>query len=604
MQLSLSGPFKSLAPPLTDPAVELPELVILSGPNGAGKSTLLEAISLGLISINGIYRRSNEDARVRFIQAGALAASDEPAQSASQYSGNWRNLLSQAATWIRNVGQERLALEGPVSAEKALVDHLVLQRLVTADSLSRMKEAAGKPLIEFSEDDYRSYTPLLLHLRDPFAVTMGEVFLTYHSRHQRNRFLRFQESESKVRAGSISDAEFELRHGPPPWDLMTESMASVGLPYRFVPPPLGIEEDLTYEPAVVHDQSGAEISPNSLSSGERTLLAIAMSLYVGTNLKDSVRMPEVLLLDEADATLHPTMIKSLLTVLSEVFVARHGVKVLLTTHSPTTVALAPERSLYLMERSGIPPLRAAGSRDQALKVLTVGIPTLSVKVENRRQVFVESEQDEEFYQDLFTLVRPQLDTELSLQFIASGRGGQGNSAAVKHLVRNLRSAGNESVLGIVDRDKRPDTVEGVMCAEERYTLENFVLDPVPLGILLVREQIVPPEQLGLPAGFRHLEITTEYWQTVIDSVSARVANSESDLAGRSVLYANGTSATMPTYWLEEPGHALEARILESFPALRRFQGKLKRKSIQLAMGDVPGSVPMAQLDLFRRLLAF
>jgi len=52
-----------------------------------------------------------------------------------------------------------------------------------------------------------------------------------------------------------------------------------------------------------------------------------------------------LLLDEVDASLHPSMIKNLLDVIEKIFL-KNGCKVILATHSPTTVALAPEESIY------------------------------------------------------------------------------------------------------------------------------------------------------------------------------------------------------------------------------------------------------------------
>ncbi|MDQ6948924.1 MAG: ATP-binding protein [Actinomycetota bacterium] len=188
-----------------------------------------------------------------------------------------------------------------------------------------------------------------------------------------------------------------------------------------------------------------------LSSGEKTLMAVAMSLYTGSRLGEAIELPMVLLLDETDASLHPSMVQSLLSVTNNIFSKRYGVRVILTTHSPSTVALAPEESLYIMRRSGTPRLRRA-SRDDALKSLTVGIPTLSVRIENRRQVFVESEYDEVCYHEYYRLLKHLIASEFSLQFIASGRGGQGNAQAVKHLVSSLRAAGNDTVLGIVDRD--------------------------------------------------------------------------------------------------------------------------------------------------------
>src|SRR5690242_1820462 len=119
-----------------------------------------------------------------------------------------------------------------------------------------------------------------------------------------------------------------------------------------------------------------------------------MSLYMDSRPGEAVELPKVLLLDEPDATLHPAMIQSLLRVLDHIFCQRYGVKVMLVTHAPTTVALAPEESIYTMRRKGAPRVRSV-SRDEALSSLLVGVPRLSIRNEHRRQVFVESENDED-----------------------------------------------------------------------------------------------------------------------------------------------------------------------------------------------------------------
>ena len=58
------------------------------------------------------------------------------------------------------------------------------------------------------------------------------------------------------------------------------------------------------------------------------------------------------------------------------------------THSASTVALAPENSLHVMyaDKSGVHSISKSG----ALNLLTVGVPTLALSYDGRRQVFVES----------------------------------------------------------------------------------------------------------------------------------------------------------------------------------------------------------------------
>ena len=224
----------------------------------------------------------------------------------------------------------------------------------------------------------------------------------------------------------------------------------------------------------------------------------------------------------------PVMVKSLLTVASDIFVARHGVKVILTTHSPTTVALAPEESLYVMSRDKTPRIRKA-DRDEAVAALAIGLSTLSVRHQNRRQVFVESEYDEQYYQEMFRkLLRSNLHPEISLEFIASGKGRRGDCSAVEHLVTNLRDRGNDSVWGIVDRDIRTDAPRGIVFLSTRYSIENLILDPLILASFMLREQLLTAQAVSLPDDIPHYQLSAEHAQTMMDHIVSKIATSTDD----------------------------------------------------------------------------
>jgi hypothetical protein len=273
----------------------------------------------------------------------------------------------------------------------------------------------------------------------------------------------------------------------------------------------------------------------------------------------------------------------------------------MTTHAPSTVALAASESLYTIRRAGDPRLRQA-SRDEALNSLTVGISTLSVRLENRRQVIVESEYDEDAYQELFRLLRPRLETELSLEFIASGKGGKGDSDAVKYLVQTLREKGNASVWGVVDRDCRGGAGEGIAYVANRYSIENLVLDPLPLGAFLVRDAICSPEELGLPPEVRHFQIGADHAQTIVDIITSKLVEPGDDEALQSVDYAGGFSAAVASFYLNMKGHELEDRITNKFLPLRKYGKGLKRDVIRKGLRDVPDLIPADVERLFAVLL--
>lgn len=122
-----------------------------------------------------------------------------------------------------------------------------------------------------------------------------------------------------------------------------------------------------------HKEKGYSTNFEQLSSGEKTL--IALSLFIYKTRKNRI-IPRVLLLDEIDSSLHPSMINRLLSVLENLFINEQGFKVILATHSPTTVALSPEDSIYIIEKNGEQKIRKE-LKSNAINILTEGIATIN-----------------------------------------------------------------------------------------------------------------------------------------------------------------------------------------------------------------------------------
>ena len=72
--------------------------------------------------------------------------------------------------------------------------------------------------------------------------------------------------------------------------------------------------------------------------------------------------------------MHPSMMKNMLEVIHDIFI-KQGVTVVLVTHSPTTIALAPEDSVFVMNRAGQKRIEKK-SKQEALGILTQGFATL------------------------------------------------------------------------------------------------------------------------------------------------------------------------------------------------------------------------------------
>lgn len=112
------------------------------------------------------------------------------------------------------------------------------------------------------------------------------------------------------------------------------------------------------------------------------------------------------------------MSKKYLKILKNIFVQELGIKVILTTHSPSTVALVDEGDIFVVKNSEQRIHKC--SKDDALSILTEGVPSLCINHENRKQVFVESPNDVVFYEKIYGILNSKLESEISLNFISSG----------------------------------------------------------------------------------------------------------------------------------------------------------------------------------------
>lgn len=108
------------------------------------------------------------------------------------------------------------------------------------------------------------------------------------------------------------------------------------------------EDDSNINIKMLDKDTGNLVNIDDLSSGEKVILSLVLAIYTSNT---DAQFPEIILFDEPDAFLHPSLSKFMLDVMQNVFVKDKGIKIIMSTHSPSTVALAPESSLYLMDRN-------------------------------------------------------------------------------------------------------------------------------------------------------------------------------------------------------------------------------------------------------------
>lgn len=642
MRLTLNTRYKSIR---SLPDTEIPDLVVLTGVNGAGKSHLLQAIESGAVHIEGIPLDTQKRNIRRFDYSNLVPADTGPYAGFNfkqEKAGLWTHLaglITPMADQLLHVAsqfpelaelsvKELVALTEadaialgmtPMAAASAIQtlgsialsqEHNLTNQYIQQDPhnrprlLSAIRAKTSLNLVAFEAHDFFENFPSSWQPVDMFQQSFAKLFTEYRENWRSNELRKLMNS----RGGTyvvLSDEEFVQRYGAPPWDFVNSILEAASLDFRINAPEE--VEDHPYEAVLTDQVTGTKVRFNDLSSGERVLMSFALCLYYANDNRQIVEYPQVLLFDEIDAPLHPSMTQSLLRTIQVVLLEQHKIKVIMTTHSPSTVALAPDESLFAMKKGETQRLSKT-TKDAALSLLMTGVPTLSISYENRRQVFVESHYDVMYYEMLYEKLKSKLIPEISLSFIAAGNSKSGGCAHVKDVVSKLFGAGNKTVFGVVDWDtsNKADNHLRVLGEGQRYSVENYIFDPILVAILLFLERIVTRQEVGLTEGETHaafgqaddsrLQYATDF---VVNRLAAKVVpTARTDLVN--CRYVGGGVVQQPLWLLNMQGHELEALLKQAFPQLNRFHGEpdLKKAVLSRVIDDLPCLIPNCIQDVF------
>lgn len=388
--------------------VDLPAFTVLTGINGSGKTQLTLAMKAGNVAIEGI----SPDEIVRFDNSSFALDSEQEVdfrhlsdlrQSIlkaiqelnprnylpidTRVGQHVRHLASKLAIPYYRLTREDFINDGIESDYGAYFNHTVqlyqgiknrhsgTDPLRTNPGILRLWEISPKALDDLTiEDLHQLYRPI--SLKNNFLLQqLGALFSDYWQKWEENQYNHFRNNGNPGLLPVLSPEEFRNRYGDKPWDLVNRILARFSsLDYQ-VNNPEGLHRDDRFHLRLYSKADPTlHIDFQQLSSGEKTMMALASCL-----LKAAIdrSFPKLLILDEIDASLHPSMIKNMIDTLDTVLVREKGIKVLLVTHSPSTVALAPANSLFMMNRSGEERLAASSNRE-ALHLLTEGFASLTL----------------------------------------------------------------------------------------------------------------------------------------------------------------------------------------------------------------------------------
>ena len=421
MQLTFSKPHVSITSLIADP---LPKFAVVTGLNGAGKTHLLKAILAGHVAVEGVT-----PAEIVYFNYGDFSV--DPNYNAKQATDKQKHAQSTKKQQQFHKLHQQRAQQVQQSANLHLdpYEHLLSGLLYNvklckevmnpdcwgekpSENVSQIVghmqavDAAVDVSIGFVQDKWTSLSQKIHHefetrfpgyfefvsgedgsaagvLRSDFA--RADFFAFDLAVEVRNYiYQQYVNDHNEVRAtrrgasvAFMTPEEFLQHHGAPPLDLLNEVLDEFDCNgYRFVQPtfypsPGQNINDAMIPLQLVHKTLGYRTTIKNLSSGEQTLLALALAVYKARRS----RLCRVLLLDEVDTSLHPSMTNQMLRALNGVFVDQKSMTVIMATHSASTVALAPDDSVFLLKRGDQITLRQSTKPD-AIEFLTEGFATL------------------------------------------------------------------------------------------------------------------------------------------------------------------------------------------------------------------------------------
>lgn len=571
----------------------LPDFTILTGKNGSGKSHLLEMMTqsthISVRNDSGIVLQN-----IKYIPFNGLnpniVDSTTYNEIISKKNQEW-NYLQQQLEELKNhySGDVNRYINFFNSHKRERERYLGRWYKKADNDITKITEEFVSENFEVSSDEI-------------FSSQFATIFKLYYIHLEENDYHAYLNANNKGHYKVLSQEQFERKYGPKPWVLINEMLQRAGLTYR-VNDPEGTSRETSFNLKLTDVNTGIEINVGDLSTGEKVLMSLALAIY---NTKEEGTRPDVLLLDEPDAPLHPQFSKVLIESTLESIVKSAGVKVVITTHSPSTVALAPEESIYRMNKNTSRPEKT--TKLQAISILTRDIDNLRVSIENRRQIFVESKYDVEYYNKIYRLIEQPFP--INPQFLAPNNTEGSNCEDVKKMTKALRDMGNDLVYGFVDSDEHYNGNDYVfpLGNGNRYAIDNYIFDPIYTAILLLQQHIVNSEEMGIsPCKFTTFsELSHDDIQNAIYYVAKELNLDSEPYLEYST--QGGDLYKVSSSYFHLKGHTLEDKIKEKWKKLISISkqsgngdNKLKNYVIQYIIEEYPQYLSKDFVDIMNKV---
>ncbi|WP_254561795.1 ATP-binding protein [Dyadobacter diqingensis] len=560
---------------------DLPNFVVLTGENGSGKTQLLKLISIWRGQGARLLNEQGEEFRtIVFADAGLATPSDDihPSAYFEDLRLQWKKIeiLARFSTFFRD-----LDMGNDETVAKANQDFSDLATSVMSGNSNKSPSQQDR---QFTKQEFLT----IIELCNKTGKTGEQLnFIDYFAFHQlpsslfsSTLSLIFHQFAIKKKYYPESVADKQA-----PWDLFNALLLEAGFGYSVSTSIDQYNQGLN-EIVLKPDDIGQLIHVSALSVGEQTLMSLTVLLY---NSREGNNFPDVLVLDEPDAFLHPKFANIFLKVIQRVLVDEKGIRLIITTHSPSTVALSPPDSIYLMKRTLGYPVKA--DLNEAVRYLTNGLSTLNISIDNRKQIYTEAKNDQLFYQQLFERMQTKnmLSKDQFLTFIQVSRNKNtegGGFEKVVDLTDSLYSNGNgnSSIYGLIDwdcEDRQLSDRISIFAEKTRYNIENFIYDPLFIACLCLQKELPNKKLFGLDDTdhrMDYLEFNSQKLQGIIDKISSQVQRNvdwdkakTTSTAPIKVQLLNNMTIKVPEWYLKVNGHIIEKACRDTFETLKSHE---------------------------------
>ncbi|MEP8771237.1 AAA family ATPase [Enterobacter bugandensis] len=585
-------------------------LCLVTGRNGAGKTRLLEGI------VNNSCLVIIDDAQIEQTHTTILNMDIDNRNILINYTNNeYAKHLSQnlrlLASTINNSSELPETHPIPRNNGSRIYDH---EEFKAREILQHAELLLGKESHKLSADEIE--LSLLAH-KDvingkvtPTQTSLSQLTVNYYQTRHKNRWLKFLKQEGGDYSFLSEDELSKIMGLESPAVAFNNTIQKLFRGKFSILLPDEENAHFDYNPKLILNKTNEPIDIKDLSAGEKIIFWLAEKTFEikYSNPKYVFTNKSLILIDEPDAHLHPQMTNDLFLCLKQLHELLK-VNFIITTHSPTTVALCPNDNilnLSFSEKSG-KYIATKIDKDNAIAELLEGVSQISINPDNNRQVYVENENDHNIYELIYRKVKDnssKINRFINLSFVSSGEkiaenelrkhfvryiknesdvselikiiNGEGNWDKVVGIVESLRKNGNHTVRGLIDWDltARKHLTDIIVFARGKaYSIENVVYDPISLFAYYHRNDITHND-------FSFEEINNTPWhevlnndiilQNVIDNVMKRILKRESN-KDYVISYMNGRSFKSDREYYHTNGHALEDLIFKNYHKINELK---------------------------------